>query len=163
MLANRMKPKHRKPFSPRSYRENKWVEDLIEKKVEIAGYRLMHNPDKHGIDLLIVNRHGKAIGGIEAEWHGRYWKKNFPFETVHFLGRKIKYIKPHYFYMMVNNDGSEALMIPLTDLPKYEIKKMDNRLCDEEGIFDVPNEKCIWGWKDINNYLDYYFNVIANE
>jgi len=151
------KPVGYKPFDPVSYEKNRWVEDFLLTKINIPDFVIQKNSDKHGIDINVW-KDGKMIGGIEAEWHGRHWKDKFLFETVHCLGRKFKYAQPHCFYVMVNEDGSQVLMIPFDIVIASKMISLNNAYCDKEVYFDVPVEKCVWGWTRINEYLSNYFH-----
>ena len=73
-----------------SYKDYKWVEKLVLKKLNnFSKHKLVLNPDKYGIDIL-VTLNKKIVGGIECEWKGiNGWSEDFfPFKTVHFLMRK---------------------------------------------------------------------------
>lgn len=154
----------RKPFSQESYEKNKWAEEFLLTKINIRKHKVDHNPDIHGIDLLIYDKDDRAIGGIETEVHGKYWDGlKFPFPTCHFLERKTKYIKKNNFYVMLNRDGSNALMLPFRDLKKYPLRQINNTSMSGEYFYDVPIQKCIMGWKNINTRLNKYFGVAKHE
>ena len=87
------KPTGYKPFSQENYNKYEHCETMLLEKIVIPHHRLKRNPDRHGIDVLVIrNKDGRKVGGLEAESHAKYWAEQFPFNTVHFLGRKTKYI-----------------------------------------------------------------------
>jgi hypothetical protein len=153
------KPTGYKPFSEKAYWKFSIFEQILKDNVEISNHEIVRNPDRYGIDLLVLNEDGMVVGGLEAESHGKYWgDKGFPFKTCHFLYRKKKYIEPHHFYVMINRSGKEALMMPFWELENHNTKIINNAACRGEKFYDVPIRSCIMGWDDINDYLEKYFN-----
>ena len=154
-----MKPIGIKPFNRKDYNKFRVYEDLLMEHIKIPKHELLNNPDVHGIDILVINEEGERVGALEAESHGKYWiNKKFPFKTCHFLYRKKKYIEPHHFYIMMNRRAVNALMVPFTELPRHRLKIMNNAKVNKEKFYDVPIKECVVGWKDINKYLNLYFN-----
>lgn len=147
------RPDGYKIFDKKLYNGHKGLEDYVVRvlstSLQVGGLELYKNPDPYGIDILVGN--GKEpVGSIEVEWHGRYWRRrDFPFRTVHFLGRKKKYMTEGAFYLMTNNDGTDAVMIGFGELQHHGTRIMDNELCINEPIWDVPNDRCVWGWRGI--------------
>jgi len=157
-VVDKMKPTGTKPFSRKDYNKFRVYEKLLMDHVEIPNHDLVHNSDPHGIDILVM-KDGVKVGALEAESHGKYWTKTkFPFKTCHFLYRKKKYIDSDHFYVMMNRKAKTALMLPFKDLIRYKTKVMTNVKVRNEKFYDVPVRNCIVGWKDINDYLDMYFN-----
>jgi hypothetical protein len=151
-----------KPFSQDNYDKSKWVEEIIFDKIKLANYNMVKNDNKFGIDILIIDDN-QIVGGIEAEQHSKYWKEYFPFKTVHFLGRKKKYSSHNNYYVMVNSDGTKAVMIPFRDLTKYNTTLMNNSSCDNEPIYDIPCKNCIWGWDIITKFIENDLSKISTK
>ena len=151
-----------KPYDKDLHREVAWTENRLQKQIQINGCSIIRNPDKYGIDFYVM-KDNVILGGIEVELHGKYWKETFPFQTVHFLGRKAKCIEKHCFYIMVNEDYSDALMIPFTQLEKFKTDKIETTYTTKEPIFDIPLECCTWGWLNIIAELNLYFKNEINK
>jgi hypothetical protein len=146
-----------KEFSSELYNVFSPLEEKVINKIKIENCSIEKNLNQYGIDLIIV-KNGYVMGGIEVESHEKYWKNNFPFNTVHFLARKEKYKGYNNFYLMVSKGCCNALMINFMKLKDdYKIIQ-DNVLCYEEILYDVPVEKCIVGWDGINQHLSYVCN-----
>ena len=143
-----------KPFSRKSHNEfNDKVIDFIKNNVFLDGYHLEKNADDFDIDVLIKNVFGQTRGFIEGESHGKHWDEVFPFDTVNFLGRKLKYVRPNAYYVMTNFTGKSSVMIPFERLATYKIQRRDTAVWKNDSIIEVPNEYCIWGWEDITKYI----------
>lgn len=148
-----------KKYSAENHEKYKIFESFLMDNISIEEHTLAKNPDVHGIDVLVLNAENTPVGGLEAESHGKYWSTDeFPFDTVHFLHRKNKYIDVNNFYIMMNRDASTALMLPFTKLKKYKPCTRNTSLCRDELMFDIPTYECIWGWEEINKYLNKYFS-----
>jgi len=151
-----------KPFDRESFNiYNDLVINIIKEKLYILNHILVENPDPHGIDIQIKNNQDKICGYIEAESHGKHWDDVFPFSSVNFLGRKLKYVKPYSYYIMINSTGASSVMIPFERLAKYTIKRMDTSVFKNDAIINVPNENCIWGWENIKKYIE--LDIINNK
>jgi len=152
------KPIHYKPYDETLDGSFKWAESIVNNYVIIPHHYVKANPDKYKIDFLVY-KDDFVVGGLEVESHGKYWKNyEFPFNTVHFLGRKIKLIQPNCFYILVNNEGDNACMIPFSKLREFRVVELDNKRVDREHFFDVPNSSCIFRWENILKHLDNHFN-----
>lgn len=152
-----------KPYSQEMDKDNKWVEMLILGKIVVSNHKVIKNPDKYGIDLLVLNSVEETVGGIECEKHGKYWLKTFDFPTVHFLGRKAKFVNSRCFYLMVNLDGSNVVMISFAELPKCPTILKDTPHTHGESFYEVSKERCVWGWVRVNEKLDQFYNLAISD
>jgi len=141
-----------KPFNKKLYDDTAWVVDTIIDKIKLEGFTCVKNSYFYDIDILIM-KEKRVIGKIEGELHGKYWDTEFIFPSVHFLGRKTKYIGEKSYYLMVNKDGSQCVMMPFQKLGNYKLVTIDNVACKNELMYDVPKADCIWGWDNINKYI----------
>ncbi len=151
------KPKGYKPFSIGNYKKYSPLEKFIAEKISIENHKILKNPDKYGIDLIIINNE-KICGGLEIESHGKYWIDAFPFDTVHFLGRKKKYIGNNNFYLLCSQENKNAVIINFLKLTDNFIVENNNVSCEKELFYDIPKEECLFGWNKIIMYLNNYFN-----
>jgi hypothetical protein len=152
-----MKPEGYKPFSEGNYDKYSPLEEQVKSYLYIYGMDIVSNPDKYDIDLLIVDD-GDIIGGIEVESHAKYWDDEFPFDTVHFLGRKLKYTQAGSFYLMVSAELKNAVIIHFPDLYSYDMIEKDNESCDNEPFIEIPKDDCVFGWHNINLYLNRFYS-----
>lgn len=146
-----------KPFDEDLYSLYSPAEKIVCEHLYIHKHKVVKNTDKYGIDLTVKNQLQAIVGGIEVEWHGKYWKDKFPFDTVHFLYRKKKYGLKNCFYIMTNESGDSALMIGFDELLEHQTKEFDNVLMRNEMMWDVPLDHCIIGYRDINYCLNSHF------
>lgn len=128
---------------------------IVIDKLHILNHTLVENTDPYDIDIQIKNIHNEVCGYIEVESHGKHWNDVFPFPSVNFLGRKLKYVRPKAYYIMINFTGESAVMIPFERLAKYTIKRMDTSVFKNDAIINVPNENCIWEWENIKKYIEF--------
>ena len=151
------KPTGYKPFDTDAYLQFSPLERIVRTKILIPNHQLIKNPEPYGIDLLVVNAEG-IQGGIEVESHEKYWTKEFPFDTVHFLGRKQKYTGENNFYLMCSKNNANAVVINFLRLTDDLRIINDNENCIEEPMYDVPRDQCVFGWTAIAEHLDSHFN-----
>lgn len=123
----------RKPFDRQLFNDN---DTLAKNKVkELLGGKLkiVDNPKRYGVDLLVFNDADEHIFNIETEIK-RVWVGDFPYQTVQFPERKKKFCsleKPTYFIMFNS------------DLSQYLVVKSDDMLDSPLGI--VPNKYVRYG------------------
>lgn len=147
-----------KPFSKENYDKYSPLENVLIERIKIKGCNLIRNPIETDIDILVCNKDENVIGALECESHAKHWNYgSLPFRTCHFLFRKEKYMGENNFYIMLSAGARNALMIRFPELKKYEVKKIDNESMEKEPMWDVPVEKCIHGWKNINKHLNEWF------
>jgi len=144
-----------KPFNLKSFNiYNNSVITIVIDKLHILNHTLVENPNPYDIDIQIKNITNDVCGFIEVESHGKHWNGVFPFTSVNFLGRKLKYVRPKAYYIMINFTGESAVMIPFERLAKYTVKRMDTSVFKNDAIINVPNENCIWEWENISKFIE---------
>ena len=77
----------KKPFSSKLYNANDNAKIIIKKWLESKGIKAWINPDDYGIDILTDNYQFEVE--VKHNWLG----DKFPFGSVHFPQRKIKFAK----------------------------------------------------------------------
>lgn len=145
-----------KPFSQDLYDQyNEPVINQVTFNLHIKDHMILLNSDRYDVDLAILDTKGKVKGYIEVEYHGKYWTgSEFPFKTIHFLGRKTKYAGDHVYYLMVNRDGRGVVMIPFNKLVTFKTVKVNNVYVEGEMMYDVPVGECTWGWDVIGRFIE---------
>jgi hypothetical protein len=104
-----------------------------------CGIEVYGNPDKYGIDLLLV-RNEKIIGMAEVEV--RQWSPNCPYPTIHVPERKTKFFKERTLFFALTKDMQHAYWIECKDIMEYPVKEVRNvKVSAGEMFFDVPTNK----------------------
>jgi hypothetical protein len=135
------------------------LEQVLLEKIQIREHQLERNPNPYDIDVLVLKPDGNVVGGLECESHAKHWTgEEFPFQTVHFLHRKHKYIDQSNFYIMLNRGATTACMLPFRKLKQFKVKRIDTSVWKGDIFYDVPVRECIWGWRKINKELNKHFN-----
>jgi hypothetical protein len=101
-----------KPFSQELYDRDDAAKELVIAYFKTRfGYNAYVNPDPYGIDVIVENERGRFEVEVEVKhaWTGRL----FPFRTIHFAKRKIKFAEnpENVHFMMLNHDWTRALLI----------------------------------------------------
>lgn len=114
---------------------------LIDKRV----YKVVENPKKRGVDLLVYSRKDdKHLFNIETEVK-RVWKtKTFEYDSVQFPERKKKFAKLEVptLFVMFSEDTKNYLVVKDKDLLKSPCIEVPNRYCYKgEYFYQVPLKK----------------------
>jgi hypothetical protein len=94
-----------KPFSQELYNDNDNAKDLAIKWLGHNGIEAWVNPNTYGIDLMSNSLSYEVE--VKHNWRG----SSFPFKTVHFPYRKMKFAKDDSMFIMFNHERTHALMI----------------------------------------------------
>ena len=157
MVGNIMSTKE---YSKEDFNKNDPIaRESIKRNIHIPDCRIVDNIYKnpYEIDMKIIAclNHTTIYAYIEGEMKNeKSWIKEFPFETVSFLTKRLKYYKkgiPSY-YIMPNKDCSTAVMMPIEELLKLSkcySYRTDCKFTNNELKIYVPKQYCIFGWKNI--------------
>lgn len=94
------------------------IEKLI-KKGHINEVKIKENPDKYGIDLLVLDKvTEEVIGYIEVEQSYKWGREPYPYKTIRLPERKEKWLKAEnlpygdkqVLFVMINNDFTKAAL-----------------------------------------------------
>lgn len=130
----------RKKFSKDLYDQNDTVaKELVLELVKEMNNEEGHvNPDQYGPDLVFKDYYGECE--IKYNWRG----KVFPFKTIQFPERKMKFLnldKPTTFFML-NADRTYALIVSNHDLLHSPLAMVSNKYIKYgEHFFQVPISK----------------------
>jgi hypothetical protein len=132
-----------KPFSQELYdNDDAAKEFVIAFFTERYGFIVYVNPDQYGIDLIVENSRGTFELEVEVK-HG--WKgEKFPFRSLHFAGRKIKFAKnpEHVHFITLNDDWTYALLTSGDVLKESKVITKDTIYTKNEKFVEVPLDKC---------------------
>jgi hypothetical protein len=131
-----------KPFDKDLYDANDPAKEFVIKFfTERYGFLVYVNPDPYGIDLIVENERGTFELEVEVKHN---WKgKRFPFQTVHFAARKLKFAnKPeNVHFIMLNSDWTYALLIDGVTFSNSPIVNKDTYLTKNERFVSVIANK----------------------
>jgi hypothetical protein len=99
------------------------------------------NPDKYGIDLL-AEHEGRSFG-IEVEVKHNWKGRNFPFSSLHYAARKIKFLEAAeiVYFVTVNDERTHLLVVSSEDLNSLKLVKKDTHYTSQEWFIEVPIDK----------------------
>jgi hypothetical protein len=99
------------------------------------------NPDRYGIDLL-AEHEGRSFG-IEVEVKHNWKGRNFPFSSVHYSARKIKFLEAQevVYFVTVNDDRTNLLLVSSEDLHTLKLVKKDTSYTASEWFIEIPIDK----------------------
>lgn len=131
-----------KPFSKELYdRDDAAKEFVIDYFTIRHGFTVYVNPDQYGIDLIVENERGRFELEVEVKhnWKGR----NFPYQTIHFAARKLKFaVNPqNVSFIMLNDDWSYGLVIEGEVFAESSIITKNTIYTRNERFVEVPIEK----------------------
>ena len=106
------------------------------------------NPDQYGIDVLAERDNERYAFEVEVKhnWKGEY----FPFKTVHFSYRKIKFTKipdislRNTFFVMLNDDRTCALRVDGVTFAGAKVTSKKTKHTELERFAEIPVEQVIF-------------------
>ena len=138
-----MGPLNSKPFSTALYNRDDDAKELVIKWLKSKNFDAWVNPDQYGIDVL-----SKDDAGVEHAWEVEVkhnWKGElFPFSSVHFSGRKKKFLKTpdKVSFVMLNHERTHALVVDGQDLAEADLVKKDTIYTSNESFIEVLTKNC---------------------
>lgn len=111
----------------------------VAKYLMSLGFEALPNPDKYGVDLLIMKK-DKMLGVIEVEV--RQWSPSCPFPTIHVPSRKTKFFNGNSLFFALTKDMQHAYWIESKEIMKHPLKEVRNvKVTAGELFFDVPTNE----------------------
>ena len=132
----------RKPFDQSMYDSDDPAKHLVLDWLMSTGFYGNINPDQYGIDL--VGDYSGVPYGIEVEIKHNWKGDQFPFSTVHFSARKLKFLKTTacVVFVMLNHERTHALTVGKKSLESAIIVTKDTIYTDNEQFIEVPLAEC---------------------
>lgn len=132
-----------KPFSQELYdNDDAAKEFVIAFFTKRFGFIVYVNPDPYGIDLIVENERGTFELEVEVKhaWKG----KKFPFKSLHFAGRKIKFANnpSHVHFITLNHDWTYGLLTSGDTIKNSVVIRKDTIYTKNEKFIEVPIAKC---------------------
>lgn len=127
-----------KPFDQELYNRDDGAKYFVIDWLKIQGIAAWVNPDDYGIDL--IGRGELGVYEIEVEvkqgWSGEY----FPYPTLHYAARKMKFVKPdvNLRFITLNKEWTYAAVTKGVDLEQAKIVQKDTIYTQGEYFIEVP-------------------------
>lgn len=125
-----------KPFSLQLYADNDNAKEVVIKWLESKGYTAWVNPDDYGIDLIFHNKDGDYYYA-EVEVKHNWVSVDFPYKSIHFPKRKLKFANSRSYFIMLNSDRSQLMVIPGSKLLESPIITKNTIYTNNEEFVEV--------------------------
>ena len=133
-----------KPFDKDLYdKDDKAKDFVIQFFNERFHYKAYVNPDPYGIDVIIEK--GDMVYELEVEvkrsWHG----KSFPYKTLHYAYRKIKFANnpEHVHFITLNSDWTYGILVTGEVIASSPVIVKDTIYTKKEKFVEVSIENCV--------------------
>ena len=131
-----------KPFSKSLYARNDSAKHLVVRWLNTQGYDAYVNPDQYGIDLLANERATGRKIQVEVEVKHNWSGESFPFSTVHFPARKLKFVNPKSFFIMLNTERTHILVVSGAQVCQSRTITKSTVYTATEDFMEVPVTRC---------------------
>ena len=131
-----------KPFSPELYAKNDDAKELIIAWLNTDDeHNAYVNPDKYGIDIICDTAYGiRYFYEVEVKHN---WKGvKFPFPTVHFPKRKLKFANEDSIFAMLNHQRTHVLLITGQQFLDAPIVRKDTIYTRNEEFIEITVGDC---------------------
>lgn len=138
-----------KKFDPALYEQNDQIaKDKIKRLLRGSGLKVIENPKKKDVDLLVLDDKEQVVLRIECEVK-RVWKQDkFPYDNVQFPQRKTRLVieETPTLFVMFNEKLSEYLVVLGKDLIESPLVEVANKYAySGEYFYQVPVNKVQFG------------------
>lgn len=133
-----------KPFDQDLYDADDNAKHLVIEYLATLGLQARVNPDPYGIDLL-GDWFDKAYE-IEVEVKHNWSGSSFPFDTLHYSARKLKFLNAHaeVRFITLNHERTHAAIVTGEDLASCKIVEKKTKYTEAEKFLEVPTSKVKW-------------------
>ena len=131
-----------KPFSRELYERDDAAKEFVITFFTVRyGWIVYVNPDQYGIDLIVENERG--VFELEVEVKHNWKGPRFPFPTIHFAARKLKFAKnpANVNFIMLNDDWTYAVVIDGPTFASSPIITKDTIYTKNERFVEVSIAK----------------------
>lgn len=129
-----------KPFDPELYKQDDPAKHEMVSWLSDMGFYAYINPDQYGIDVLAIKDF--VDYGFEVEVKHNWSGHEFPYDTVHFAGRKTKFIAPNHFFTMFNTERTAFLLVDGFSMRLAPVVSKKTKYTDNESFVAVPVGRC---------------------
>lgn len=113
----------KKPFDKATYDRDDAAKLKVIELFDRWGCPLRENADQYGIDLIGKDPWTDDVFGVEVEVKHNWTGPVFPFETIHYSARKLKFVDwmPQLHIATLNTEHTHVLIL---DVHKYDSARM---------------------------------------
>ena len=133
----------KKPFDQSMYdADDPAKQQILDWLINTQDFNGEINPDHYGID--IIGDFGGEPFAAEVEVKHNWVGEQFPFDTVHFSARKLKFLETpiNACFMMLNHDRTHVLIVRKPYLQSAIIVTKDTIYTTYEQFIEVPLTCC---------------------
>lgn len=132
----------KKPFDQSMYDADDPAKQIVLEWLNSQGFNGEINPNEYGID--IIGDFGGEPFAAEVEVKHNWVGDQFPFRTVHFSARKLKFLERpiNTCFMMLNHDRTHVLIVGKLYLQSAIIVTKDTIYTTEEQFIEVLLAYC---------------------
>ena len=131
-----------KPFSQELYTENDDAKQLIINWLNIDDENHAYvNPDQYGIDIICDTVDQRRFF-YEVEVKHNWKSEIFPFDTVHFPKRKLKFANADSMFAMLNHERTHALFISGKQFLEAPVIRKDTIYTKNEEFIEITVADC---------------------
>jgi len=130
-----------KPFSSSLYTENDNAKELIINWLISKGFEAWVNTDQYGIDI-VYHDETAVYRYCEVEVKHNWKGSEFPFSTVHFPKRKLKFANVNSMFAMLNHERTHVLLISGQQFIDAPIICKDTIYTKNEEFIEITIQDC---------------------
>lgn len=127
-----------KKFDQDLYNRNDDAKHVVIKWLSTQGYDAHVNPDDYGIDLLAFNPETRYECQFEVEVKHNWSGPSFPFDTIHIPARKLKFVSPTAYFVMLNHERTHLLLFRSERLANAPIVTKTTTYTAREEFVEIP-------------------------
>lgn len=132
-----------KPFDLNLYNEDDSAKDVFIAWLESQGWTAWVNPDQYGIDVLAIGNDWQECQ-FEVEVKHNWSGQQFPFDTLHFAGRKQKFLASgkEVVFVTFNHERTHALAVSGKVLKQAPLVYKKTKYTEKEPFIEVVADRC---------------------
>ena len=131
-----------KPFSPTLYAKNDDAKEINNKWLNIDDENHAYvNPDQYGIDIICDTAYEHRYF-YEVEVKHNWKGAKFPFSTVHFPKRKLKFANTDSMFAMLNHERTHVLIISGQQFLNASLVRKDTIYTKNEEFIEITVSDC---------------------
>jgi len=136
----------KKPFDKAIYDVDDNAKYQVINWLKTKDFEAWVNPDDYGIDVLATKDNQQF--GFEVEVKHNWDTDEFPFTTVHWAARKLKFIRPNTYFTMLNNSRTYVLVAKGETLQSASVVSKKTKYTDNELFVEVNVADCMIRYLD---------------
>lgn len=137
-----MKPS-KKPFSKHLFDADDSAKHIVVDWLKDMKFDAEINEERYGIDVVSVPA---GIVGIEVEVKHNWKGPTFPYDTLHYSWRKVKFldVAEHVFFVTLNHEKNCMLIVSGDALARAAEQAVykDTKYTSHEAFMEIPIADC---------------------